>query len=142
MVIVNWTGGMSFEATPPSGIRFKMDAHPDFGGEGKGPSPVEALLSSIAACSAMDVLAILRKKQQKVSAYRIEVEGTRGPEGEYPRPFKSMIVRHIVTGDNIDPHAVEKAVELSDQKYCSVIATLREAPSVCSEFRVETAVPA
>src|SRR4051812_2693202 len=102
-----------------------MDSHPDFGGENRGPSPVEALLSSIAACSAIDVLAILRKKQQKVTAYRIEVEGERPPEGQYPRPFTSIVIRHVVTGVDIDPHAVERAVELSDTKYCGVIATLR-----------------
>jgi len=137
MVTVNWVGDLTFEADPPSGNKFLMDSHGDFGGKNRGPTPVETLLSSIAACSAIDVLTILQKKQQKVTDYRIEVEGERPPPGEYPRPFTSLVIRHVVTGENIDPRAVERAVELSDQKYCSVIATLRAAPKVTSEYRIE-----
>lgn len=142
MVTVNWVGGMAFEADPPSGNKFLMDSHVDFGGENRGPSPVEALLSAVAACSAIDVLAILKKKQQDVTAYRIEVEGERPPQGQYPRPFTSIVVTHIVTGNDIDPAAVARAVELSDGKYCSVIATLRAGPTVTSDFRIEQSVTA
>ena len=137
MVTVNWAGGMAFEADPPSGNKFTMDSHEDFGGANLGPSPVEALLSALAACSAIDVLSILQKKHQQVTAYRIEVDGERPPNGVFPRPFTSLVVRHIVTGVNIDPTAVERAVQLSDDKYCSVIATLRANPKVTSEFRIE-----
>lgn len=138
MVSVEWKGGMAFEAHPPSGNRFTMDAIPEVGGENLGPTPVEALCASVAACSAMDVISILQKKKQTVSGYRIEVEWTRGPEGVYPRPITSMVVRHIVTGANIDPAAVARAVELSDTKYCTVVSTLRSAPAIVSEFRIET----
>lgn len=137
MVRVDWTGGMAFESTPPSGNKFTMDAYTDVGGENKGPTPVEALLSSIAACSAMDVISILKKKQQTVTAYRIEVQGVRGPEGTYPRPFQSITLKHIVSGDNLDPAAVQRAVQLSDEKYCTVITTLRAAPQVASEWAIE-----
>lgn len=137
MVTVNWIGGAAFEADPPSGNRFVLDSHVDFGGVNRGPTPVEALLASIAACSAIDVLAILQKKKQDVRAYRVEVEGERPAPGTYPRPFRSLIVRHIVSGRGIDPAAVQRAVELSDTKYCSVISTLRATPTVASEFRIE-----
>ena len=137
MVTVNWVGGFAFEADPPSGNKFVMDSHDEFGGANRGPTPVEALLSSLAACSAIDVLSILQKKQQKVSGYRIEVDGERVAPGEYPRPFTSIVIRHIVVGEDIDPAAVARAVELSDQKYCSVIATLRATPEVKSEFKIE-----
>jgi putative redox protein len=137
MVTVEWKGGMAFEANPPSGNRFVMDAIPEVGGQDQGPTPVEALCASVAACSAMDVISILQKKKQAVSAYRIEVEWTRGPEGVYPRPITSMIVRHIVTGANVDPAAVARAVELSDSKYCTVVASLRSAPVITSEYRIE-----
>jgi putative redox protein len=142
MVTVNWAGGMAFEADPPSGNKFTMDSHPDFGGTNLGPSPVETLLSALGACSAIDVLSILQKKHQRVTAYRIEVDGERPPHGTFPRPFNSLVIRHIVTGVNIDPAAVDRAVQLSDDKYCSVIATLRAAPEVTSEFRIEEATPA
>jgi len=139
MITVNWAGGMAFEADPPSGNKFLMDSHPDFGGENRGPTPVEVLLAAIGTCSAIDVLAVLKKKKQKVSAYRIEVEGDRLPPGTYPRPFTAIVIRHIVTGVDIDSAAVKRAVELSDGKYCSVIATLRAAPKVTSEFVIEEA---
>lgn len=142
MVSVEWKGGMAFEANPPSGNRFVMDAIPEVGGEDLGPTPVEALCASVAACSAMDVISILQKKKQTVTAYRIEVEWTRGPEGVYPRPITSMIVRHIVAGDNVDPVAVARAVELSDSKYCTVVSTLRSAPAITSEYRIEASAPA
>ena len=138
MVSVEWKGGMAFEALPPSGNRFVMDAIPESGGDNQGPTPVEALCASVAACSAMDVILILQKKKQHVTAYRIEVEWTRGPEGVYPRPITSMVVRHVVKGNNLDAAALARAVELSDTKYCSVIATLRSGPAVTSEYRIES----
>ncbi|MEJ5170642.1 MAG: OsmC family protein, partial [Fimbriimonadales bacterium] len=70
--------------------------------------------------------------------YRVEVEGERGPEGEYPRPYLSLRVRHIVKGENLDPAAVARAVELSDTKYCTVISTLRAAPKVESVWEIES----
>jgi len=97
MVEVRWKGGMAFEAVPPSGYKFVLDSHPDFGGQMLGPTPVEALLASIAACSAMDVVSILKKKQQTISTYRLEVDGVRGPEDEFPRPFVSLSVKHILS---------------------------------------------
>jgi len=137
MISVEWKGGMAFEALPPSGNRFVMDAIPEVGGANAGPTPVEALLSSVAACSAMDVLSILQKKKQVVTSYRIEVEWQRAPEGLWPRPILSMVIRHVVRGEDLDPAAVARAIELSDGKYCTVIATLRQAPEIVSEFRIE-----
>lgn len=102
-----------------------------------GPTPFEAFMATLAACSAMDVISILNKKKQTVTSYRVEVDGERGPEGVYPRPFLSMTVKHILSGENLDPEAVKRAVELSDSKYCSVIATLRQAPTVTSEWQIE-----
>lgn len=137
MVTVEWKGGMAFEALPPSGNKFVMDAISEVGGQNLGPTPMEALCASVAACSAMDVIPILLKKRQSVTAYRIEVEWTRGPEGVFPRPITSMVVRHILSGENLDEASVARAVELSDEKYCSVMATLRATPTCVSEYRIE-----
>jgi putative redox protein len=128
---------MTFEAQAPSGGSFVMDAYPDEGMVSKGPTPIEALLSSIAACSAMDVVAIMQKKRQIVTGYRVDVVGERVPKGEWPRPFLSITVRHVIQGENIDPAALQRAVELTDEKYCSVIATLRQAPKVESIWEIE-----
>ena len=85
----------------------------------------------------MDVISILEKKRQKVTDYRVEIDGERTPQGEFPRPFLSIKVRHILTGENLDPTAVNRAVNLSDEKYCSVSATIRSAPPIVTEWRIE-----
>ena len=136
MIKVEWKGQRVFEANPPTGNRFLMDAYPESGGHDQGPAPLEAFLASGAACSAMDVLQILEKKRQKVTSYRIEVDGDRSAEGAYPRPFLSLVFRHILEGEDLDETAVEQAVRLSDEKYCTVISTLRATPQVSSTFEV------
>ncbi|HEY0868430.1 MAG TPA: OsmC family protein [Fimbriimonas sp.] len=115
-----------------------MDAYPESGGQDLGPTPMEAFVAGAAACSAMDVIQILEKKRQKVDSYRVEIEGTRTPEGIYPRPYVSLTLRHIVEGEGLSEEAVAQAVRLSDEKYCSVIATLRFAPAVESVYEVRS----
>ena len=137
LTTVEWKGGMVFESTPPSGNRLVMDISVEEGGTNIGPTPVEALLSAIAGCSAVDVVMILQKKKQTLTSYRIEIDGERGPVGVYPRPFVSVTIRHIVSGENLDPAAVARAVALSDEKYCTVLATVRSALSVTSAWVIE-----
>lgn len=135
-LVVHWRGDMVFESETPSGGNFKMDTHPDYGGTRQGPTPLEALLASSAACGAIDVLSVLHKKKQNVRNYRVEVVWERGPEGVYPRPITAMRIRHIVNGDDIDPAALERAVQLSDEKYCSILATLRIPVAVQSNWEI------
>lgn len=137
MIRVDWVGGMAFRAVGASGAAITMDSLPETGGEALGVSPVEALLASAAACSGMDVLSILEKKRQKVTAYHLEVEGVRSPPGQWPRPFDSLTLTHTLSGQDLDPVAVARAVELSDEKYCTVVATLRRAPTVVSKWKIE-----
>lgn len=137
MVQAEWKGKMAFEGWGETGNRFMMDAYPESGGEGGGPTPLEAMLVGMAACSAMDVISILSKQRQVVTSYRVEVDGERSaPEGEYPRPFTKLVVRHILVGENLNPAAVQRAVALSDEKYCTVIATLRATPEVVSTWEI------
>ncbi len=136
LVTVEWKGGMAFEATPPSGNSFIMDSVPDHGGNGLGPSPFEALVSSVAACSAIDVVLILQKKRLNISKYTIEITWTRPEEGVYPRPIVSAVVTHKISGENLNEDAVKQAVALSDEKYCSVIASLRSPVHVESKFEI------
>jgi putative redox protein len=137
MIIVEWKGGMAFEAASAGGLKITMDATPDSGGENQGPSPLDTLLSSLAACSAMDVVAILEKKQQNISSYRVEVSGERVPIGTWPRPFTHITIKHILKGEELEEWSVAQAVRLSDEKYCSVLATLRQSPTVDSEWEIE-----
>lgn len=131
-----WKGKSQFLATPPSGNSITFDTHPDHGGENAGPSPLETMLCTLAACTAMDVISILQKKRQAVHNYRIEITGDREPEGTWPRPFTKITVKHIFEGENLDEGAIKRAIELSDEKYCSVSATLRESPEIVSEWQI------
>lgn len=133
---VEWKGGMAFEAVGDSGQAFLMDAYPEAGGANGGPTPVEALLGAVAACSAMDVISILQKKKQIVTSYQIRVESERGEVGVWPRPITKMKVIHIVEGENLDEAAVARSVELSDEKYCTVVSTLRSQPEVVSVYEI------
>ncbi len=136
MVQLEWQGELRFSAGSSSGSRFQFDGAAEEGDGRDGPSPMEALLGSLAACAAMDVVSILVKKRQRVTAYRVEVDGGRVPPGTWPRPFLSFTIRHIVTGQQVDPDALARAVQLSDEKYCSVAATLRLRPEIRSEWRI------
>ena len=78
---------------------------------------------AVGACTAVDIVSILEKKRQKVTDYRVEVTGER--HAEHPRYFEKFFVKHIITGINVDAKAVERAIELSDEKYCSVAATVK-----------------
>lgn len=134
-VRVRWEGGRVLAAEVPSGATLTFDS-PSEGGTA-GPSPLEAFVASAAACSAIDVLIVMEKKRQKVTSYHVEIHGERGPEGVYPRPFTSFTVTHVLSGEDLDAGAIEKAVQLSDEKYCSVLATLREGPKITSTWRLD-----
>lgn len=84
--------------------------------------PMEVLLGALGACSGMDVLSILRKKQQPVAAYHVRVEGEQ--RVEHPRVFTEIQLVHEIEGDGIDPAAVRRAIELSAERYCSISAML------------------
>ncbi|MBS1724124.1 MAG: OsmC family protein [Armatimonadetes bacterium] len=133
---VEWKGGRLLEGTGSTGEVMTMDISPEQGGTSRGVSPMEALLCAVGACTAVDVLSILEKKRQKVTAYEIEIDGERPPAGEWPRPFTKVTVRHHLQGENLDPGAVERAIALSDEKYCSVAATLRQGCSIESEWSI------
>jgi putative redox protein len=87
-----------------------------------GVRPMEALLAALGTCTAFDVVSILAKRRTPVESYRIELEGERAEE--HPRRYTRIRVRHLVSGEGITPESLERAVSLSHEKYCSVVATL------------------
>jgi putative redox protein len=128
---IEYAGNDLYIATSPSGHAQVLEAD---GERSAGPSPTELLLMALGSCTAMDVTSILKKKRQKVTKYRVEVRGER--RDEYPRSFRRLEVKHIVSGHKIDPEAVRRAVELSTDKYCSVAATVRPTAEIVSTFEV------
>jgi len=129
-----WRGGLMFEAKSNSGFPVVMD------GDAKaGVSPMEMLVMGLAGCTGADVIDILRKKRQIVTAFEVHVTGQRADE--HPRKYTAIEVTYIVTGHDIDPEAVRRAIELSETKYCSVSATPREAASITSHYEICEAEP-
>jgi len=105
-------------------------------------TPMELLLLALGGCTGVDVISILRKKRQQISDYRIEVSGER--REEHPRAYTRLFVKHIVRGRSVSREAVERAIELSDQKYCSVAATLRGTAEIITSYEIiedTTSVP-
>jgi putative redox protein len=98
------------------------------------PTPIELLMIAVGSCTAIDVAEILRKKRQIVTAYRIEVSGER--REEHPRSFSRLFIHHVVTGSGIAPKAVEQAIKLSDEKYCSVVDALRPKAEIVTSFEI------
>lgn len=135
--IARYVDGLKFEATFSTGHTITMDTSVDQGGTDEGPRPVEMVLAGLAGCTGMDVLAILRKKRQEVTALNVSVQGER--REEHPRMFTRIHVLYEVVGKGIDIEAVRQAVLLSEEKYCSVAAMLRKAAPITSEVRVTEA---
>jgi putative redox protein len=129
--VIKLAGEQLFIGYPPSGHPITIDAD---SGRRSAPSPRELLLLALGSCTGVDVVSILRKKRQNVTAYRVEVRGER--REEYPRSYKRMEVHHIVTGRNVSERSVAQAIELSEKKYCSVAATLRPTAEIVSSFEV------
>jgi putative redox protein len=128
---IEYAGNEFFVATTPSGHAQVVDAN---GERNAAASPLELLMLALGSCTGVDVITILQKKRQRVTNYRIEVRGER--REEHPRSFKWLEVRHIVTGHQVEPEAVRRAVELSTDKYCSVAATLRPTAEIVSSYEI------
>lgn len=128
---VAYAGDDFFIGTPPSGHAQVLDSRGD---RRAGPTPLEMLLVSVAACTAVDVQSILEKKRQHVSAYKVEIEGTRADE--HPRKFLAFHIHHIVYGRNLSEKAVADAIKLSDTTYCSVAATVRPTAEITTSFEI------
>lgn len=125
---------MTFAGRTESGQTLTLDASASAGGRGLGPSPTDALLIALGGCTGMDVISILRKMRQQVSAYRVELDGERA--SEHPRTYTSIRVVHVVTGRNLNPQMVARAVELSATRYCPISAMLDKAAAVKHSVRL------
>lgn len=124
---VVWQNEMVFKGVTESGASVQV------GGEG-GIKPTELFMMGLAGCTGMDVISILKKKQQDVTAFEVQIESTR--RDSHPHAFLSAVVHYHVTGEGIDEAAVSRAIELSGGKYCSVSATLEKAIPVGFAYHI------
>jgi len=126
--------GMRFEVEAGSGHHVTLDAAEHDGGHNEGFRPMELLLVGLAGCTGMDVISILRKKRQDVTAYEVHITGVRAEE--HPMVFVEITVEHIVTGHHIQPEAVARAIELSEGRYCGAGAMLGKVAHLTHSYRI------
>jgi putative redox protein len=123
--------GMAFDVDV-QGHSFRFDAASAFGGKDYGPSPKTLVLSALAGCSGMDVAAILRKMQMPFDSFAVEVDGVLTEE--HPKVYSDIAVKYIFSGQNLDTEKIEKAVNLSLDKYCGVSAMLKKTAKITYEI--------
>ena len=129
--------GMTFVAESGSGHAVVVDAAPDVGGKDLGPRPMELVLMGTGACTAIDVMHILRKARQPVTDCVVELEAERAAED--PKIFTAIKLRYIVTGRGLAKAQVERAIKLSKEKYCSATIMLAKTADVTFDFEVREA---
>lgn len=122
--------GLRLQAATDSGHGLVFD---DVDGDG-GPRPMEVLLAALGACTAMDVISILRKKRQEIGAYRVRVEGEQATD--HPHVLRAARVVHEFEGGRLDPAAVRRSIELSAGRYCAISATLASGVTRVSHWYV------
>jgi len=130
---LQWGGGLSFDVEL-DGHRCKVDADKEFGGEDRGPKPKGLVLAALAGCTGMDVASILRKMRMSWDSLALEVDAEMADE--HPKVYTHITVRYVFRGEQLDRAKIERAVALSRDKYCGVMAMLRKAAEIDTEILI------
>jgi putative redox protein len=133
-VTLKQISGLALAAVADSGHWVITDGPAKFGGYSAGPRPMELLLMSLATCTGMDIVSILRKKRVKLDDFTVEVEAEQAPE--HPKVFTKIKLHFTFIGDNIRATDVERALELSENKYCSVSAMLKAGATISRDYKI------
>lgn len=122
-ITTKWVGNMAFESNNPSGQNLTIDAGPEDGGEGNGYRPKALMLSGLAGCSGLDVAMLIKKMKLDVDAFSIETIANL--TDEHPRFYDSVTVEYHFKGSNLEEKKLQRAVDLSVEKYCGVMEMFR-----------------
>ena len=134
---IKWIEGVSFVAETESGHAILVDGAPEAGGRNLGARPMELVLAGTAACTAVDVVWILKKARQPVADCVVEAEAERAPVD--PKVFTRIHLKYRVTGNGLDPAQVQRAVKLSKEKYCSATLMLAKSAEISFEIAIDAA---
>ncbi len=132
-----WLEEMAFDIEV-DGHHFTIDAEEKFGGKDRGPRPKDLMLSSLVGCTGMDVIAILNKMRVKVESFSVSAKGKL--RDEHPKIFTDIHIIYKFVGENLPMDKLEKAVNLSQERYCGVSAMLRAVANLTHEIVVEKSV--
>ncbi len=133
--IVTWKSRLSFTGSADSGFTMPLGTDPAVGGDNDGFRPMELIALGLAGCTAMDVISIVQKKRQDVTAFETRVSAERAEE--HPKVFTHIKVEYVFEGRQIDPKAVERAIELSATKYCPAQAMLEKAVKIEHAYSIK-----
>ncbi len=125
---LNWTDGMQFVARAGDGPAVILDSSDT----GSGPSPMELVLIGVAGCTAIDVIMIMQKKRVDIIDFKVNISGERADE--HPKQYTKIHIEYVLSGRDIKPNAVEQAIQLSEEKYCSASASLNA--EIDSSYRI------
>jgi putative redox protein len=131
---VSWKDGMTFTGSADTGFEVAIGADPSVGGDNDGFRPIELLGVSLAGCTAMDVLSILKKKRQEVTGFEVRVQAEKAQE--HPKVLTDSVIIYEVTGRGIDEKAVRRAIGLSAERYCPVQAMLSKAMPILLTYAI------
>lgn len=132
-VNVKWTGKKQFvgvDSTKHSVVMSGQDPE-----NGTGVKPSDMLLLALGGCTAFDIVTILQKQRQEFTSLEIRIRGEQPEEG-WPRPFRKIHVEYILTGKGLSEKAVERAIELSHESYCTVGNTIRGVAEITSSYQI------
>lgn len=133
-ISVNWAGDMAFEAEV-NNHKITIDASEKVGGKDKGPRPKPLMLVALAGCSGMDVVSILEKMRVSPEAFRMEVDAD--ITEEHPKVYKNIRLTYYFKGNDLPLDKLERAVALSQEKYCGVSAMIKQAADLTYEIIIE-----
>lgn len=134
---VVWKGGMAFTGKADGDYLLPLDAAEAVGGKDLGFKPLQLFAIGLAGCTGMDVISILRKKRQDVTGFEVSTEIQLAHE--HPKVFTKIVIHYKVIGKNIDKDAVERAVDLSENKYCGAQAMLAKTAEISHRITIEEA---
>jgi putative redox protein len=131
---IKWLDAVAFAGETGSGHTVVMDGAPEAGGQNRGPRPMEMVLVGTGACSAFDVVEILRKGREKVSACVVELDAERADT--HPKVFTCIHFHYILTGKSLDAGKVKRAIALSAETYCSATAMMAKTATITHDFEI------
>lgn len=126
--VVKWKKELSFEATTDKGHKI------DLSGQGKAPSPMEVVLAGLGGCTGMDVISILEKMRLPVERFEVELSADRAQD--HPKVFTKIEMDYKVWGENLPEDKVKRAVELTQEKYCSVLHMLNKTAEIVYRYKI------
>jgi putative redox protein len=132
---VKWNEGLSFAGEAESGFTVRLGGDASVGGAEDGFRPMELIAVGIAGCTAMDVISILMKKRQHVMAFEVLVHARRAED--HPKVFTQIDIEYVVRGEQVEEAAVERAIQLSEERYCPAIAMFRQVAPLNLTYRIE-----